>query len=324
MRHIVILGIRPILNWQSRYNISDAFALRGSVSSGFRAPSLAQLYYNLIFTDNVKGETVYSLLSANNSTITKAFGIVQLKEEKAINTSIGFAYNKKGFTATIDAYSISVDDRVILTDNFTDKKVLGPLNSDRAQFFANGVDTKTIGLDIVLNYKMNLSDKGKLNIGVLGNINELDIKKIHNKNLNKFTFFGPFSQAYLKAAAPDYKFGLNLGYNVKKFNATLSLTQFSKVTIQDYHWVDSPVTTQAEADALFLKATDVYKAAIVLDASVGYELFKGLKLIIGANNLLNQYPTPQTDGWTDQGGLMDSVQMGSDGAYIFSRLNFSF
>ena len=80
----------------SRYNISDAFALRGSVSSGFRAPSLAQLYYNLIFTDSVGGETVYSLLSANNSTITKAFGIVQLKEEKAINTSIGFAYNKKG------------------------------------------------------------------------------------------------------------------------------------------------------------------------------------------------------------------------------------
>ena len=310
----------------SRYNISDAFALRGSVSSGFRAPSLAQLYYNFIFNDFVKGKSDLTLLFANNNTAaTKKFGIGQLQEEKAINTSIGFTYNKNGFTATIDAYSISVDDRIILTDKFRNKKdVLDLFNVDAVQFFANGVDTKTTGLDIVLNYKMNLSDKSKLNIGALGNINKLDIKKIHNKKLNKFTFFGPFSQAYLKAAAPDYKFGLNLGYNTKKFNTTLQLTQFSKVTIQDFQWVDSPATTQAEADVLFPKATDVYKTAMVLDASVGYELFKGLKLTVGANNLLNQYPTPQTDGWTDQGGLMDSVQMGSDGTYIFSRLSFSF
>ena len=307
-----------------RYNISDAFALRGSVSSGFRAPSLAQLYYNLIFNDIIDGKSVPSLLSANNSTVTKAFGISQLQEEKAINTSIGFTYNKNRFTATIDVYSIYVDDRIILTDNFTDKTVLEPLHVDRAQFFANGVDTKTAGLDIVLNYKMNLSDKGKLNIGVIGNMNKLNIKKIHNKNLNEFTFFGPFSKSYLKVAAPDYKFGLNLGYNIKKISAMLSLTRFSEVTLQDQQ--AQKVKTQAEADVLSLsrKATDIYEAAMVLDASVGYEFSKGLKLTVGANNLLNQHPSPQTDGNTDQGGLMDSVQMGSDGTYIFSRLSFSF
>ncbi|WP_405292820.1 TonB-dependent receptor [Algibacter sp. Ld11] len=306
----------------SRLKVTDNFTLRGSISTGFRAPSLAQLYYNLKFTNIVAGTSVPSLLSANNSTVTKAFGIGQLNEEKAFNASIGFTYKKGGFTATIDAYSISVDDRIILTDNFTDQTVLGPLNVDAAQFFANGVDTRTNGLDIVLGYGTSIGDEGKIQVDLIGNLNDLKIKEIHNGDLNEFTFFGPFSQAYLKAAAPDYKFGLNLGYTNKKFNATVALTQFSEVTLQDFQWVDSPPTTQAEADALFPVATDVYEAALIVDLSLGYQISEKLKLSIGANNLFNTYPTPQFDGWTDQGGLADSVQMGSDGTYAFARLNF--
>tara|TARA_R110002050_G_scaffold16019_2_gene49061 strand:- start:157983 stop:161009 length:3027 start_codon:yes stop_codon:yes gene_type:complete len=308
----------------SRYKIGNDFAFRGSISTGFRAPSLAQLYYNLIFTNIVAGVSVPSLLSANNSTVTKAFGIGQLNEEKAFNSSIGFTYANGGFSATVDAYSITVDDRIILTDNFTDQAVLGPLGVDAAQFFANGVDTKTTGLDIVLGYETRLHNDAKIKVALIGNLNKLEIKEIHNGNLNEFTFFGPFSQAYLKAAAPDYKFGLNLGYSSEKFDVNLSLTQFSQVELQDFQWVDSPATTQVEADALYPVATDIYKASLITDVSLGYNFFENLKLTIGANNLFNTYPTPQFDGWTDQGGLADSVQMGSDGMYIFSRINFNF
>ena len=307
----------------SRLKVTDDFTLRGSISTGFRAPSLAQLYYNLIFNNIVAGTSVPSLLSANNSTVTKAFGIGQLNEEKAFNASIGFTYKTGGFTATIDAYSITVDDRIILTDNFTDQAILGPLNVDAAQFFANGVDTRTNGLDIVLNYYTNVGDFGKIRTALIGNFNDLKIKNINSGNLNEFTFFGPFSQAYLEAAAPDYKFGLNLGYSCKKFDTTISLTQFSEVTLQDFQWVDSPATNQAEADALFPIATDIYEAALVVDLSIGYQLSEKVKFSLGANNLFNTYPTPQFDGWTDQGGLADSVQMGSDGTYVFGRLNFS-
>ncbi|MFV9551517.1 TonB-dependent receptor [Algibacter sp. PT7-4] len=307
----------------TRLKISDNFSLRGSISTGFRAPSLAQLYYNLIFNNIVAGTSVPSLLSANNSTVTKAFGIGQLNEEKAVNTSIGFTYKNGGFSATVDAYSITVNDRIILTDNFTDQTILGPLNVDAAQFFANGVDTRTNGLDIVLGYDFNVGENGKINTALIGNFNDLKIKSINNGNLNEFTFFGPFSQAYLKAAAPDYKFGLNLGYSCNKFDATVALTQFSEVTLQDFQWVDSPATTQAEADALFPVATDIYEAALVVDLSLGYQISDKVKFSLGANNLFNQYPTPQFDGWTDQGGLADSVQMGSDGTYVFGRLNFS-
>ncbi len=307
----------------SRYKISDNFSLRGSISSGFRAPSLAQIHYNLLFNNIVAGTSLRTLLAANTSTVTKAFGIGQLKEETAFNSSLGFTFKAGGFSATVDAYSINVDDRIILTDNFDATNL--NVGAEAAQFFANGVDTKTQGVDIVLNYKKYLGNgTNSLTVGLAGNINDTEIKRINSGNLNEFTFFGPFSQAYLEAAAPDYKFGLNVGFASRKFDINATLTQFSEVTLQDFQWVDSPATNQAEADALFAVATDVYEAAATLDLSVTFKATDNLRFTIGGNNILNQYPTPQFDGWTDQGGFNDSVQMGSDGAFFFGRVGFNF
>ncbi|MEQ8904242.1 TonB-dependent receptor [Ekhidna sp.] len=306
----------------TRYNVNESLAVRGSVSSGFRAPSLAQIHYNLIFNNIVAGASVPSLLSANTSTVTKAFGIGPLQEETATNTSIGFTYNAGGFNLTVDAYSISVEDRIVLTDNF-DASGLG-LGVDAAQFFANGVDTNTKGIDVVLGYKYELASNSNLNISVSGNFNELTIDKIKNGSLNQFTFFGPFSQAYLKAAAPDYKVGASVGYTLDKFSANLFVTRFSEVILQDFQWVDSPATTQAEANALFPVATDVYEATTTVDLSLSYSFSDSFRFTLGGNNIFNTYPTPQFDAWTDQGGLSDSVQMGSDGAYFFGRIGFNF
>ncbi|MFZ1678814.1 MAG: TonB-dependent receptor, partial [Saprospiraceae bacterium] len=303
----------------SRYKFSDNFSLRGSVSTGFRAPSLAQIHYNLIFNNIVGGLSVPSLLSSNTSTVTRAFGIGPLKEETALNASLGFTFSTGGFSATVDGYSIAVDDRIVLTDNF-DASGLG-LGVDVAQFFANGVNTRTTGLDIVLGYRTYYRNS-ILNIGLVGNLNKLKIDKINNGNLNEFTFFSPFSRAYLVAAAPDYKFGLNVTYSTSRFDFGINATQFSKVIIQDDHWLATPATTQAEADAVEAVATDTYDAALTLDLSIGFRVTDKLKLTVGGNNILNTYPTPQFDGWTDQGGFSDSVQMGSDGGFYFVRLGF--
>lgn len=300
------------------------YLLEAQFHLGLEPPSLAQLYYNLVFNNIVAGRSVPSLLSANNSTITKAFGINQLAEEKAFNASIGFSYDYKGFTATVDAYSIAVNDRIILTDNFTDQNVLGPLNVDAARFFANGVDTRTRGIDLVLGYRFNVKPEHVARISFVGNFNDLEIDRINNGNLNVLTFFSPFSQAYLEAAAPDHKLGLNFLYRTPKFNVALGLTKFSEVVLQDFQWVDTPPLTQAEANNLLEKATDIYESRLTIDLSLGYELSDHLSLQIGANNLLNTYPTPQFDAWTDQGGLADSVQMGSDGRYVFTRVTFNF
>lgn len=305
----------------SRLKASDKLSFRGSVSTGFRAPSLAQIYYNLIFTNIVAGSSVQTLLSPNNSTITKAFGINTLKQETATNYSLGFTYTNGGFKATVDAYSIGVKDRIILTDYFDATNL--NMGVEAAQFFANGVDTKTKGIDLVVNYKTGLGS-GIMNLGLAGNINTLDIDKIKSGNLNEYTFFSPFSQAYLEAAAPKSKFALNADYQIGKFGFWVAATRFSEVLLQDFQWVDSPATSKAEADALFDLATDTYEAAVVFDLSISYRITNSMTFTLGGNNILNAYPTPQFDGWTDQGGFNDSVQMGADGTYFFGRIGFKF
>lgn len=305
----------------ARLKASDNLNFRGSISTGFRAPSLAQIYYNLVFNNIVAGRSVRTLLSPNHSTVTKAFGIDTLKEETALNLSLGFTYTAGAFKATVDAYSISVNDRIILTDYF-DASSLN-MGVEAAQFFANGADTRTNGVDIVLDYKTTLG-KGNLNLGLAGNMNQLDIKSINSGGLNEYAFFSPFSRAYLEAAAPKSKYTLSANYKIGDTNFLISATQFSQVELQDFQWVDSPATNAAEASALYASATDIYKAASVIDCSITQHFSNNTTFTLGANNLLNVYPTPQFDGWTDQGGFNDSVQMGADGMYVFGRLGFKF
>lgn len=306
----------------ARHRLTDAVAVRGSVSSGFRAPSLAQIHYNLTFNNIVEGESLPSLLSANTSPVTRAFGIGPLKEETAINGSLGVTVTSGGFTASADAYVIDVDDRIVLTDNF-DASGLG-LGVVAAQFFANGVDTRTTGLDVVASYVRPLAPGRTLTVGLSGNINGLDIQRINNGALNVFTFFGPYSQAFLKAAAPDYKVGVNAGLTVGRFSTQLFVTRFSEVVLQDFQWVAAPALTQADADALRLVATDVYEPATSVDASISYQITPRWRATVGGQNIFNRYPTPQFDTWADQGGLWNPVQMGGDGAYFFARLGFRF
>ncbi|OXA76127.1 iron complex outermembrane recepter protein [Flavobacterium aquidurense] len=289
----------------SRLKLSDHINMRGSISTGFRAPSLAQIYYNLRFTNfNASGATEV-LLAPNNSPVTQAFGIEKLNEEKAVNASLGFTGTFGDFTATVDGYYIKVKDRIVLTGYF-DAEPLN-LGVSEAQFFANGVDTSTHGLDLVFSWKKSY-DFGNIGATLVGNINDMKIDKVKNGDLDADTFFGKREKAFLLASAPDSKFGLNLNYSKNKFDAGLAFTRFSKVVLVDY----------ADED-------DVYNARLVTDLTLGYRINKSLKLSIGSNNLFNVYPTKQDEqGNTEAGGYWDAVQMGFSGAYYYARLGFNF
>jgi iron complex outermembrane receptor protein len=289
----------------SRLRVTDKINLRGSVSTGFRAPSLAQSYYGLHFTNiNATGATEI-LLAPNNSPVTKSFGIQKLKEETAVNASLGATANFGNFTATVDGYMIKVKDRIVLTSYF-DASSKG-LGVDQAQFFANAADTKTYGLDVVLAWKKNFDDS-HFSATFVGNINNMSITKVNNGALDAETFFGKREQAFLLASAPKNKFGLNLNYSHKKFDTGLAFTRFSKIVLIDYAGLDN-----------------VYNSRVNTDLTFGYQFTKQLKLTVGSNNLFNVYPTKQDEsGNTEAGGYWDAVQMGFNGAYYYARLGFSF
>ena len=304
----------------SRYKITDNINIRGSVSTGFRAPSLAQIYYNTSFTNFSSSGATEVLLSANDSPVTKAFGIGKLNEEKAVNASLGFTLSKGNFTATIDGYMINVKDRIVLTGYF-DATSLG-LNVDAAQFFTNGVDTKTKGLDMVVSWKKTMGDS-KFGITAVGNINHMEITNVKNNGLDSQTFFGERDKAFLLASAPSNKFALNLNYGYRFFDTGLAFTRFSKVKLLDYQVYEDIANYGGSFDNQIKAATDTYDAKIVTDLTLGFKLIKSLKLSLGANNLLNIYPDQQDD-WVEAGGYWDSVQMGFSGAYYYARLGFKF
>ena len=289
----------------TRLKVTDKINLRGSISSGFRAPSLAQIYYNLRFTNFNSSGATEVLLSPNNSPVTRAFGIEKLNQEKAFNSSLGITTSFGDFTTTVDGYFIRVKDRIILTGYF-DASALN-IGVSEAQFFANGVDTKTTGLDVVVTWKKNIGNASYA-ATLVGNINDMKIDRVNNGSLDEGTFFGKREKAFLLASAPSNKFGLNLNYKRNKFDSGLAFTRFSKVVLVDYSDED-----------------DVYDAKIVTDLTLGYQICKNLKLSIGSNNLLNVYPDKQDEvGDTEAGGYWDSVQMGFSGAYYYARIGFDF
>jgi iron complex outermembrane receptor protein len=302
-----------------RFKVTDKINLRGSISSGFRAPSLAQIYYNLRFTNFSSTGASEILLSPNNSPVTQAFGIDKLHEEKALNGSIGFTATFGDFTATVDAYFINVEDRIVLTGYFD----ATPLNIgvDQAQFFVNGVDTKTAGLDIVLSWKKKFGDNS-FGATLVGNINDMKVDEVHNGTLDEQTFFGEREKAFLLASAPDNKFSLNLTYERKWFDAGLAFTRFSEVELLDYQMYED-VADYGSFENQIKAATDTYGAKIVTDLTLGFRLSPKVKFSVGANNLLNVYPDQQDD-WVEAGGYWDAVQMGFGGAYYYARLGYRF
>src|SRR6185295_15048950 len=146
----------------TRIKLAPTFNLRGSVSTGFRAPSLAQINFSSTFTTVQGGNISEVRIVPNYLDITRKAGIPPLEQEKSLNASVGFTWRPiPNLSVTIDGYYVKVKDRVVLTGQFdaTDPDLNQDLadellanNIGLAQFFSNAVDTKNQGIDVVVDY----------------------------------------------------------------------------------------------------------------------------------------------------------------------------
>ena len=307
----------------SRYKISDNLSLRGSLSSGFRAPSLAQLYFNSTFTDIVAGQAIDKIIAKNNSPITRELGIPKLKQEVSTNAGLGFTAKMKALTLTVDGYYVKINGRIVLTGAFTsDDDVIGDqlktLNIGAAQFFTNAVNTTTKGVDAILTYSTSFSGQQSLRFSVAANYNNMVIDKIYtNQKLQgkENTYFGLREQYFLLASAPKSKFNLGVDYSKKNFFANLKFTRFGKVKL--INWSDNGDNIADPGEV------DTYNPKITTDLSVGYNL-KNFTFTLGGVNIFNSYPDKHDPGLTESGGIWDCVQMGFSGAFYFAKIGFKF
>lgn len=299
-----------------RYRFSDAFNLRGSVSTGFRAPSLQQTYFNTIFTNFVNGQPTEVLLSNNLSTVTRTLGIERLKQERSVNQSLGFTWKPlNNLNITVDAYQVNIKDRIVLTGSFFDNDPeigadLTALGVTQAQFFTNAIDSRNRGIDVIMTHDMPLGADGRLVTSFAANFNKLTIQDIKTNDKlagKEDTYFSERERAFVEASAPRSKMNLNFDYSNKKFTSSLRIVRFGDVVLRG--WDNSPM---------------YYTPKITTDLSFGYKLNKSLSFNFGADNLFDVYPDKQDQGLTEAGGSWDAVQMNYNGRRYFARLGFTF
>ncbi|WP_462221913.1 TonB-dependent receptor plug domain-containing protein, partial [Ferruginibacter sp.] len=338
----------------TRYKVSDNFNLRGSASTGFRAPSLQQINFSNTLTSFSGGQLVQSRIARNGDVVTKAAGIPDLKEETSVNGSLGFAWKAApNLTFTVDGYMVKVKDRVVLSGLFSADDATLPaaftsllkgLNVSTAQFFTNAVNTTNYGIDLVLDYSKkwgNKSFKGLL----AGNFQKINLDEIHvpaalsGTVLNQKTFYSDREIAFLKASAPGAKFNLSLNYACGKLGFGTNLTYYGGIKLlgfgdatpenPNYAGINPQVPSDATGD-LVPEIFD-YKGKFVTDIFASYKFCKSVSIFIGADNIFNIHPNIGVNqlakGWAgdnESGGPWDSVQMGFNGRRIFTKLAINF
>ncbi len=287
----------------SRYKLlDDKVTIRGSYSTGFRAPTLHQINQQIAQASFVPGQGIQTKGIVNNrSAQAKLLGVERLKAETSNNITVGLGFNPtKQLSVTLDYYNIAVNDRIVLGSEIAgtakgDTPLDGILKNNgivAVSFFVNALNTKTSGLDLVANYRGIALGSGKLNVNLAGNYqlqNEIDVNSkndvdgrqdgVNNPLLIAGagkSVFDNVQAALLLSSRPKYKAILGLDYTMNKFNVNINNTLFGSTTFHNNGLNDD---------------TDVeFAPAVVTDLGLSYQLNKQTTITLNCNNLLNVYP----------------------------------
>ena len=344
------LDFGSVLNGKiaTRYSLTDNMALRGSFSTGFRAPSLQELNYSHTFTFFVNTIPADATIHPNRSAEARVLGIGELKEETSTNVSLGFAttiFDK--LNLSIDAYEIEIKNRIFQTDNFdaTEAPVLEPLIGDGlAAFRINGGTISSRGIEIVANYSESVG-AGTLGLTLAATFRDNQFEKATvpdlNTNLTEQELIDKYVRrdrvAQFETGTPNTRLIGTINYSIGKFSAMIRPSYFGEVTSREFNettLVDvrgeydietgtPPALLDAEGNAIVDFADQTYDPELIFDIGVNYAINSNLTLAVGGNNVFNNLPDIIRYENRDF-GLYSNYQQGSGGAYYFSRLSFSF
>jgi iron complex outermembrane receptor protein len=265
-----------VYKFSSRYKLSDKLTMRGSVSSGFRAPSLHQIYTEksqYSFADG-GGIDVVGLVN-NVSPKARELGIPKLTPEKSTNLTFGFGGKlSNNINFTVDYYKIDVEDRVIYTNQI-----------GKNQFFINGFDTTTSGIDFVSSISNIELGAGKLDLNLSGNYT-IDNKRTEDVptinvteddgSVNAYPVLDRSNLALMFTSRPKTKWILGANYEINKWGLSLNNTYFGKTTFKQ-KFMSENLRTE-------------FTPKIVTDLAINYRASDKLTVALNLNNLLNVLP----------------------------------
>jgi iron complex outermembrane receptor protein len=311
----------------ARYKLSSIFSLRGSISNGFRAPSMQQRFFE--GTQSFRGTAQISGIFSNNSPVTKAFNIPSLQAERSINVSGGFTSKLSNtMSMTVDAYWIQIKNRIVLSGVFekTNPDIAAILashpNIDLVQFYVNAINTRTRGIDVVLNGKWKINKTGvDLTLAASFNHNSIygPIKTtapVSNTIRYTTTLFGVEEITTMENDQPRKKIIFSGTITKGKFGFSFRNTLFGNT--------GSAQIVTMPRDTLY----ESFSSKILTDISIYYTPKTWLTITAGANNIFDVYPDPNKNyRLTGQGAFPYSngaTPYGFNGGYYFLNLNFIF
>ncbi|MFN5361608.1 MAG: TonB-dependent receptor [Bacteroidota bacterium] len=337
----------------TRYKITDEISVRGSASSGFRAPSQQQKFYartNTLFISSPGGLVpTESGTFTNESVPAQILGIPRLKQETSTSYTLGFTakfFNRK-LEFSLDAYQINIKDRIVLTNNFTDggdpvlRAQLAAANAQTANFFSNAIDTRARGLEAVLSYNARVGRQGQLRFSWAGTfIDNSVVKDANGKPIIKASpilvatgqignYFNREDQSRIEVANPQNKHTFMVNYRSGKFSAMVRAVRFGKVVYLDPTINLSAPGTWPVNSLTGLRETldQTFNAHTIVDLTASYEVLKGVTFTVGGNNVFDVYQDRHMHSNNfSLGRFVYSrrvQQFGFNGAYFFTRLRFT-
>ena len=318
----------------TRYDFSPAVALRGSVSTGFRAPTLAEEY----LTNLTVSPTSASGLLAANSAAAQSIGAQNLKPEQSTNFNIGLVLNPvRNLNVTLDAYQIDIRNRIVLGGTASGAAALNALDIAgitvpeqllaaaqsnpglvTANYFTNGASTRTDGIDLTATYHSSLGEYGSVDWDLAANINNTSVTKVATRNgtaeLNQQQI------AWLTSAAPKNKIIIGANWHLDKWGVSLHETRFGPTS--DYQtYITGPNAFSTTTFQYFRNAPKY-----TTDLEVRYNVTKKFQIAAGANNLFDVRPStlPQ-DTWFS-GSQYDgyAAQISPNGGFYYVRAKYLF
>ncbi|PZX94178.1 ferric enterobactin receptor [Flavobacterium aquariorum] len=262
-------GNATVWKLSSRYKfLDDKVTLRGSVSTGFRAPTLHQIYTQKSQYSFVPGSGIQVSGIINNvSPQARQLNIPQLDAEKSTNITIGIGSKPfKNFNFTLDYYNIKVEDRIVLGDK-------QDTQFGSVAWFSNSFDSRTSGLDVVMNYNNIGIGSGKLGFNLSGNIT------FDNERISPVRTGDSFSQtleSLMFTSRPETKWILGANYEIGKFGFSLNNTYFGKTTFNQ--------------DGLNADLKTEFIPKIVTDLGITFSATEKLTLAFNVNNIFNVLP----------------------------------
>ena len=270
-----------------RFQPSPRFVVRGAASTGFRAPGLAQSFFSHTTTNVIGGQFVEVGNFPVDNRASRIFGAQPLKDETAVNLSAGFAFTPRdNVTFTVDFFRITINDRILLGATFGDtvsQRILvdsGFPNLGAVQFFTNGLDTRTQGVDITGGVTLPAGSSGSLDLSAAVNYTKNRITRVaplpailQGTATDLTSILDLVTEVGIEEERPDWRGTFTAQYTVGRLHALGRVSYYGGFASAQPSFTDR----------------EEYGGKALVDAELGYQ-FNAVNLSVGARNLFDVYP----------------------------------